>query len=315
MLGEVSTVAENKNGNSCSLAAEGKCPGSASCNEPDAASCGASAGPKESGPPTVLEPNDSSEIEHVIAIASGKGGVGKSSVTGMLAVTLARQGHKVGVLDADITGPSIPKIFGLKETPGQVGNYILPVKSKELNIKVMSINLMLENEDDPIIWRGPILGTAIKQFWTDVAWGKLDYLLVDLPPGTGDVPLTVMQMLPVTGLVMVSSPQELATLVVGKAIKMAKIMNVPIIGLIENMSYAECPKCGEKIELFGPSRAEEVSAKTGIPVMTKLPIDPSLAQLCDRGEIEKYENEALQGIPSIFEKRMKELPKSQSSAD
>ncbi|MDI6710688.1 MAG: Mrp/NBP35 family ATP-binding protein [Bacillota bacterium] len=258
----------------------------------------------KSDKPEVLPPNDLSEIKRVIAIGSGKGGVGKSSVTGLLAVTLARQGKKVGVLDADLTGPSIPKIFGVRERPTGVGESILPVNSRRLDIKLMSMNFLLENEDDPIIWRGPIISGAIRQFWTDVAWGRLDYLLVDLPPGTGDAPLTVMQSLPVNGLIMVTSPQELSLLVVKKMIKMAGIMSLPILGLIENMSYVTCPKCGENLEIFGPSRIESVSAETGLPVLARLPIDPQLAVLEDTGEVEKYEAPALEGVPAALEQRM-----------
>lgn len=259
----------------------------------------------KSDKPEVLPPNDLSEIQRVIAIGSGKGGVGKSSVTGLLAVTLARQGKKVGVLDADLTGPSIPKIFGVRERPTGVGESILPVNSRHLDIKLMSMNFLLENEDDPIIWRGPIIAGAIRQFWTDVAWGRLDYLLVDLPPGTGDAPLTVMQSLPVNGLVMVTSPQELSLLVVKKMIKMAGVMNIPVLGIIENMSYVTCPKCGETLEIFGPSRVESVSAGTGLPVLARLPLDPRLATMEDAGEVEKYEAPALEGVPAILEQGMK----------
>ncbi|RJX22139.1 MAG: ATP-binding protein [Desulforudis sp.] len=260
----------------------------------------------------LLPVNDYSEIGRVVAVASGKGGVGKSSVTALLAVALARRGRRVGVLDADLTGPSIPKIFGLSGRPGVIGQALAPVESASLGIRVMSINLMLEQEDEPVIWRGPIIGGVIKQFWNDVAWGKLDYLLIDLPPGTGDAPLTVMQSIPVDAVVMVSSPQALAGMIVRKAIKMTNIMNVPIAGLVENMSYATCPKCNEHYELFGPSRAEEISAETGLAVLGKLPLDSAVAALADRGQIEQYEADHLPNLAIRFEDRMNELPKRPS---
>lgn len=262
---------------------------------------------KKSDKPEVMDANELSEIKYVIAVMSGKGGVGKSTVTALLATALVKQGKRVGVLDADVTGPSIPKIFGVRERPSGVGESILPVKSRHLNISLMSMNFLLENEDDPVIWRGPIISGAIRQFWTDVAWGKLDYLLVDLPPGTGDAPLTVMQSLPVNGLVMVATPQELATLVVKKAIKMAGVMKVPILGLLENMSFATCPKCGERLEIFGPSRIEETSKQTGIPVLARLPIDQKLAVMEDAGDVEKYEVQELEQVSDFLDQRMKEL--------
>jgi Mrp family chromosome partitioning ATPase len=295
---------------SCALAKDGNCPGSSACGQPEASSCGQSAD-KKSGL-DLLPVNDYSEIGRVVAVASGKGGVGKSSVTALLAVALARRGRRVGVLDADLTGPSIPKIFGLSGRPGVIGQALAPVESASLGIRVMSINLMLEQEDEPVIWRGPIIGGVIKQFWNDVAWGKLDYLLIDLPPGTGDAPLTVMQSIPVDAVVMVSSPQALAGMIVRKAIKMTNIMNVPIAGLVENMSYATCPKCNEHYELFGPSRAEEISAETGLAVLGKLPLDSAVAALADRGQIEQYEADHLPNLAIRFEDRMNELPKRPS---
>ncbi|MDN5348291.1 MAG: hypothetical protein PWP65_1855 [Clostridia bacterium] len=239
--------------------------------------------------PKKLPPHELNNIRHVIAVMSGKGGVGKSSVTGLVAVLLAREGFSVGILDADITGPSIPKIFGLAERPESLGSAgILPVKSST-GIKIMSLNLLLPNEDDPVIWRGPLIAGAVKQFWTDVVWGDLDYLLIDLPPGTGDAPLTVMQSLPLNGVIIVSSPQDLAVMVVKKAMHMADMLNIPILGLLENMSYIVCPHCGEVVHVFGPSQAEEVAAEMGVNFLGYLPLDPALAALCDRGEIEKYE--------------------------
>ena len=238
----------------------------------------------------VLPQSDLNKINRVLAVMSGKGGVGKSSVAALISIKLAKDGYKVGLLDADITGPSIPKMFGI-ESSAQVMEFgILPVKSN-LGIQVMSLNLILKNEDDPVIWRGPLIAGAVKQFWTDVIWGELDYLIVDLPPGTGDVPITVMQSLPLDGIVIVSSPQDVAALIVKKAIKMASIMDIKILGLIENMSYTVCPKCGEILRLFGPSKGEELAKSSGIPYLGALPLDPNISKLCDLGEIEKYDSE------------------------
>ena len=241
-----------------------------------------------------------SQIRHTIAVMSGKGGVGKSSVSAMLAVTLAREGFQVGLLDADITGPSIPTLFGLRQQPLVKEGKIVPLSSK-LGIKIMSLNLLLPREEDPVIWRGPLIGGAVKQFWTDVLWGHLDYLVVDLPPGTGDAPLTVLQSLPLDGLIIVTSPQELAVMVVKKAINMARMLEVPILGLIENMSGLICPHCGKKLELFGPSQAGKVSAATGIRRLGEIPLDPEISRLGDRGEIEQYRADFLRQIPDLLE--------------
>jgi Mrp family chromosome partitioning ATPase len=226
-------------------------------------------------------------IERVLAVMSGKGGVGKSSVAAMLAVALRRQGKRVGVLDADITGPSIPKMFGLHEPPpmGPVG--ILPAETTT-GIKVMSINLLLPDEDEAVIWRGPLIGGAIQQFWGDVIWGDLDALVVDLPPGTSDASLTVMQSIPLNGVVLVTSPQDLAGMVVRKAARMAWHLNVHIVGLVENMSYVVCPKCGERLEVFGPSQAMQTANQLAVPLLGQIPLDPELARRCDAGEIESY---------------------------
>ncbi len=248
--------------------------------------------------PEVLKQSEFNEIKHVLAVISGKGGVGKSSVSALMAVGLARQGYKVGILDADVTGPSIPKMFGLNGRPEAFDNHILPVKSA-LGIAVMSLNLLLPREDDPVIWRGPILSNVVKQFWTDVVWGKLDYLIVDLPPGTGDVPLTVMQSLPLDGLVVVTSPQDLSQMIVRKAIKMADHMGIPILGMVENMSYLKCPKCGEEIYVFGNGRAEDTARQAGIRLIEVLPVDPRLAELADRGRIEEYETDAFRKMPLV----------------
>lgn len=235
------------------------------------------------------------KVKNVIAVMSGKGGVGKSTITGLLAAGLRHKGFKVGVLDADITGPSIPKMFGVKERPKSDGKVILPVESKE-NVKMMSLNLLLGNEDDPVIWRGPIIANTIKQFWSDVEWGDLDYLLVDLPPGTSDAPLTVMQTLPLNGIVVVSSPQDLVAMVVRKAIKMANMIDIPILGLVENYSYMRCPSCNEKIEVFGKSNGEDAAKDNGVDFLGSLPIDPKLAKLCDEGKVEDYQSDEVDNI-------------------
>jgi len=235
-------------------------------------------------------------IDHVIAVVSGKGGVGKSLVAGLLAVALRREGHKVGVLDADITGPSIPKMFfPTQRHPGSSPLGLLPVESKT-GIKVMSINLLLPREDEAVIWRGPLISTAIKQFWGDVVWGDLDYLIVDLPPGTADASLTVMQSIPLSGVVLVTSPQDLAAMVVKKAARMARTMGVPILGVVENMSYVVCPDTGRRLEVFGPSKAETMAAQLGVPLLGRLPIEPQIAQLCDEGRIEEYQSETFADI-------------------
>lgn len=235
-------------------------------------------------------------IGHVIAVVSGKGGVGKSTVSSLLAVTLRRKGFKVGVLDADITGPSIPRML-LRDEERPVGTPlgILPVES-EGGIKVMSINLLLEDPNQAVIWRGPLIAGAIQQFWRDVAWGELDYLIVDLPPGTSDASLTVMQSMPVNGVALVTTPQALAGMVVRKAAAMAEQLNIPIVGLIENMSYFECPHCGERTELFGPSVAAEVARRMGIPLLGRLPIDPAIAELADRGRLEEHDGAAFDDV-------------------
>jgi Mrp family chromosome partitioning ATPase len=243
---------------------------------------------------------DLNSVDRVIAVMSGKGGVGKSLITSLLSVSLSRQGKTTGILDADITGPSIPKMFGLTNVrPAGNEAGILPVMSKG-GTSIMSINLVLEHEDDAVIWRGPLIGKAIQQFWEDVLWGKLDCLLVDLPPGTADAPLTVMQSLPVSGVVLVFSPQELAAMVVKKAVKMARQMNIPILGVVENMSYFMVPETGNKLELFGSSRGDEMAQVTGSPLLGKLPVDPRIAQLCDSGEIEKYNSEAFEELSKNF---------------
>lgn len=259
---------------------------SSNCNSSDEKKNGGCGEEPNFGPEKLPE-NDFSRIRNVIAVMSGKGGVGKSSVTSLLASGFTKKGYAVGVLDADITGPSLPKMFGIKGMAESAGFALFPASTPS-GIRVMSLNLLTPNEDDPVIWRGPIIAGAVKQFWSDVAWGELDYLFVDLPPGTGDVPLTVMQSLPLNGLIVVSSPQELAVMIVVKAIKMARHMNIPILGLIENMSSAVCPHCGEKFSLFGPGHGKEVAEKFDIPFLGNLPVDPYLSKLCDQGKIEEY---------------------------
>ena len=239
-------------------------------------------------PESLLEkPHALSHIQNVIGVVSGKGGVGKSLVTSMMAVLLNRRGQHTAVLDADITGPSIPKCFGLhtRATGSEEGLY--PVTTKT-GIDVMSINLLLDSENSPVVWRGPILAGAVKQFWSDVIWKDVDYLFVDMPPGTGDVPLTVFQSLPLSGIIIVTSPQELVSMIVEKAVNMAKMMNVPVLGLVENMSYVQCPDCGKKIRLYGESHVDEIAASYGLPVLGRMPIDPAIASACDKGEIEDF---------------------------
>jgi len=267
------------------------CPSSGNCNL-DPAECGETK--KEQDKSLLGALNN---VRNVIVVMSGKGGVGKSSVTGLIASSLARQGKKVGILDADITGPSQPKAFGVSKGNGmQASEYGIVPPTTRLGMKLMSINFFLPNEDDPVIWRGPLLAGAVTQFWGEVDWRDMDYMVVDLPPGTGDVPLTVMQSLPVNGIVIVSSPQDLAFMVVKKTIKMAQKMNIPILGIVENMSYAICPHCNEKIEIFGHSQGERVAGETGIDYLGSLPWDSTLNELVDEGKIEEYNSIEMEDI-------------------
>ncbi len=246
------------------------------------------------------KPKELNEVRQVIAVMSGKGGVGKSLVAGLIALSLARRNYEVGILDADITGPSIPRMFGITARPTGSDTGIMPVVSRT-GIEIMSINLLLEHEDDAVIWRGPLIGKSITQFWEDVLWGKLDYLLIDLPPGTADAPLTVMQSLPLSGVVITFTPQDLATMVVRKAVKMARdAMHIPIIGVVENMSYLILPETGKRLELFGRSKGEEMSKAAGAPLLGQLPLDPELAKLCDEGDIERYSSEILDSFAAAF---------------
>ena len=233
-------------------------------------------------------PKDSTKIKKIIAVMSGKGGVGKSSVSSLVAVALRKQGHSVGILDADITGPSIPRLFGINhERAMSDGDSIMPIETST-GIKVISLNLLVQNEDDPVIWRGPMITGTVKQFYTDVAWGELDYLVIDMPPGTGDVTLTIMQSLPVDGVLVVSSPQDLVKLIVKKSINMAHMMNTEIYGLIENMSYFECFDCNKRHYIFGESKIEEVAEEMGVNVLARLPINSNFVEMCDQGKIEKF---------------------------
>lgn len=252
---------------------------------------------------TDSKPKDLNQIDHIIAVMSGKGGVGKSLVASLVAVALRRSGHEVGILDADITGPSIPKMFGITARPSGSDSGILPVPSRS-GVEVMSINLLLPNEDDAVIWRGPLIARAITQFWEEVLWGRLDYLVVDLPPGTADAPLTVMQTLPVSGVIIVFTPQDLTTMIVRKAIRMAQQMNKNVIGVVENMSHLYVAEIDKKIELFGKSRAEEMSQAAHAPLLGQLPIDPELAKLCDEGNIERYDSEVVSQLGQSLSQAM-----------
>ena len=240
----------------------------------------------------LAELNPHSSVKKVIAVVSGKGGVGKSTVTAMLAVAMARQGKKVAVLDADITGPSAPTAFGVNECQGANEDGLFPALTRG-GIQVMSINLLLDNPADPVVWRGPVIAGAVKQFWTDVIWEDVDYMFVDMPPGTGDVPLTVFQSLPIDGVVIVTTPQDLVSLIVAKAVKMANMMHIPVLGFVENYSYLQCPDCGKKIEVFGKSHINEIAAKFDLPVLAKLPIDPTVAEAYDNGLMETVNTDAL----------------------
>ena len=266
----------------------------------DCSSCGVDC-PSRQQPEDMHEaPHALSNIKKVIGVVSGKGGVGKSMVTSRLAVALKRRNLGVGILDADITGPSIPKIFGLRDKATGDENGIYPVRTKT-GIDVMSINLLLENETDPVVWRGPIIGGTVKQFWTDVIWHDEDVLFIDMPPGTGDVALTVFQTIKLDGLIIVTSPQELVSMIVEKAVNMAKLMDIPVLGLVENFSYILCPDCGKQIPLFGESHVEEVAEHFGLPILGKLPLDPRLASACDKGMIELAVTDPIEHAADVVE--------------
>ncbi|MDY5625549.1 MAG: Mrp/NBP35 family ATP-binding protein [Eubacteriales bacterium] len=255
-----------------------------SCGQKD---CGSREIPKE-------QLNEFSRVKKVIGIVSGKGGVGKSLVTSMMASATNKRGFNTAVLDADITGPSIPRMFGIKEHAlGDGKNHIFPCKSSN-GVDIMSINLLLESDTDPVVWRGPVIAGVVKQFWTEVVWKDIDYMYVDMPPGTGDVPLTVFQSLPVDGIIVVTSPQSLVSMVVAKAVRMAELMNIPILGIVENMSYFTCPECGREIKVFGDSHVEEIATTYGIPLLARLPIDPAAAAACDSGKVESIDTAPIQ---------------------
>ncbi len=247
--------------------------------------CSANCSSRDKKSSMLEEQNKMSDIKNVIAVVSGKGGVGKSLVTSLLAVESQRKGFKTAIIDADITGPSMPQSFGIHQRAEGNDLGIFPAKTST-GIELMSLNLLLENENDPVIWRGPVIAGAVKQFWTDVVWGDIDYMFVDMPPGTGDVPLTVFQSLPVKGIVVVTSPQELVSIIVNKAVKMAEMMNIPILGIVENYSYFECPDCGKRHSIYGESHIDEIAASHGIKNIAKLPINTKLAAACDKGMIE-----------------------------
>jgi Mrp family chromosome partitioning ATPase len=258
------------------------------------------------------KPHELSNIKKVIGVISGKGGVGKSLVTSMLAVAMNRKGYNSAILDADVTGPSIPKAFGLnkKAIANELG--LIPAKSST-GIEIMSTNLLLEHETDPVIWRGPIISNMVKQFWTDVVWNDVDFMFIDMPPGTGDVPLTVFQSIAVDGIIIVTSPQELVSMIVSKAVKMAQMMKIPIVGIVENMSYFKCPHCNKEYQIYGESHIEEIAQRYNINVLSKLPIDPKIAAACDNGKIEHFAGDWLENIAQVLEKKWRKENENCSS--
>ena len=270
----------------------------------DCSTCSSNCGSKD--PKSLLvAPHPNSKIGKVIGVVSGKGGVGKSMVTDLLAVEFARRGYHCGILDADITGPSIPKAFGITEKAQGNETTIFPVKSKKYGVDIMSINVLLENESDPVVWRGPVIGGTVRQFWSDTLWDNVDYLFVDMPPGTGDVALTVFQNIPIDGIVVVTSPQDLVSMIVGKEMKMASLMNIPVLGLVENMSYALCPDCGKKIHVFGESHISEIAEEYHVPVLAQMPINPALASACDNGTVEDLDCSYLEDAALVIERGQK----------
>ena len=270
----------------------------------DCSSCGQSCASRTAPQDLHEKLNELSSVKKVIAVVSGKGGVGKSLVTSAMAVEMSRRGHKTAILDADITGPSIPKAFGLKERAKGNDFGIIPETTKT-GIDIMSINLLLEHNTDPVVWRGPVISGTVKQFWTDVIWKDVDYMFVDMPPGTGDVPLTVFQSLPLDGIIVVASPQELVGMIVEKAVKMAELMNVPILGLVENMSYFKCPDCGKEHKIFGDSHIDEIAERVGTRVLAKVPIDPDLAKSVDTGTVELFVGDWFENVANIIEDELR----------
>ena len=270
---------------------------SESCSH-DCANCASKGSCSSEIPKEALNP--ASRVKKVYGIVSGKGGVGKSLVTGLLATSMMRRDKRVAIIDADITGPSIPKMFGVKEGIMSTEEGFIPATSK-MGISMASINLLLENETDPVVWRGPVIAGTVKQFWKDFIWSDIDYMFIDMPPGTGDVPLTVFQSLKLDGIILVTSPQELVSMIVSKAVKMAKLMNIEIMGIVENMSYVTCPDCNKKIQVFGESHIEEIAKEHDIPVLAKIPMDPNLARVCDNGLVELFEGDFLEHACDILE--------------
>ncbi len=273
------------------------------CNH-DCSSCGDNCASRQDSQSFIEKLNELSKVKKVIGVVSGKGGVGKSLVTSMLAILMQRKGYNTAILDADITGPSIPKVFGLKEKAAGTELGVFPVRSL-CGTEIMSVNLLLENETDPVVWRGPIIAGTVKQFWTDVVWNDVDFMFVDMPPGTGDVPLTVFQSLPVDAIVVVMSPQELVKMIVKKAVKMAELMKKPVIALVENMSYFKCPECNKTYDIFGKSRIDETAKELNIETVARIPIDPKFAELCDKGEIERFDADCLDNVAEKLEKLIK----------
>lgn len=273
-----------------------ECEHASSCGRESCEGCPSKTGEKTS---FQVEANAYSSIGKVIGVVSGKGGVGKSFVTAAMANAMAKRGYRVGILDADITGPSIPKMYGIHEQAMGSELGLLPIESSN-DIKIMSLNLLVEDEETPVIWRGPVIAGTVKQFWSDVYWGELDYLFVDMPPGTGDVPLTVFQSLPVDGIILVTSPQELVQLIVKKALRMAEMMNIPVLGIVENYSYITCPDCGKEISLFGKSRIDETAAELDLPVFAKLPLNPEYAHLSDEGRFAEMNSDLFDGAAEVL---------------
>jgi len=269
-------------------------------------SCGDDCGERTVAKDMHAKLNDSSSVKKVIAIVSGKGGVGKSLVTSMLAAQMNHRGHKTAILDADLTGPSIPKAFGLTERATGSEEGLFPVLSQQ-GIRIMSINLLLENDSDPVLWRGPIIASTVKQFWTDVIWSDVDFMFIDMPPGTGDVPLTVFQSIPISGIIIVTSPQELVSMIVAKAVKMAKMMNIPVIGIVENMSYYKCPDCGSAHTVYGESHLEDIASEMGLEILARIPLDARASKACDEGLIELFSVDWLDEIGDKLEKSLSEL--------
>ncbi len=268
---------------------------SESCNH-DCAGCTEDCSQRES---FLEKPHEMSNVKKIIGVVSGKGGVGKSLVSALSAVTAQRMGYSTAILDADITGPSIPNMFNLHGRADAVEDGLLPVVSST-GVRIMSLNLLVENETDPVVWRGPVIAGTVKQFWTDVIWGDVDFMFVDMPPGTGDVPLTIFQSLPVDGIIIVTSPQDLVSMIVQKAVNMARLMNIPILGVVENMSYAVCPDCGKKIYLYGESRLDKIAEQNGISILGRIPIEPKLAAAADKGMIELFEGDWLKPLEQVF---------------